>query len=164
VTAEREVPDGGAVRSDRIGLLPARQASRRANPMGEPVREVRVRTPTGKLLRILTNDLEAPAADIADLYKKRWQIELFFRWVKQTLRIRHLIATSENAVRIQIAVALSAFLLLRLAHADQRAVQSPLAFARLVRANLMHRRPIDRLIGPQRPQTPNPNQMVLKWT
>ena len=68
---------------------------------------------SGKALRIVTNDLDAPADEIAYLYKQRWQIELFFRWVKQTLRITHFLGTSENAVRIQIAVALIAFLLLR---------------------------------------------------
>ena len=75
---------------------------------------------TGKLLRIVTNDLDAPAEEIADLYKQRWQIELFFRWVKQTLRIRRFIGVSENAVRIQIAVALIAFLILRLAQARSK--------------------------------------------
>ena len=69
---------------------------------------------TGKVLRIFTNDLTASAQEIADLYKRRWAIELFFRWIKQTLKISHFLGTSENAVRIQIAVALIAFLLLRL--------------------------------------------------
>ena len=82
-------------------------------------------------------------------YKRRWAIKLFFRWVKQTLKIRHFLGTSENAVRIQIAVALIAFLL---AQASQETVHSPLAFARLVRANLMHRRRIDRLLEPEPPQ------------
>jgi IS4 transposase len=61
----------------------------------------------------------APAAAIAELYKRRWAIELFFRWVKQTLKIRRFLGTSENAVRIQIAVALIPFLLLRLAQPAQ---------------------------------------------
>ena len=121
-----------------------------------------MKTETGKVLRILCNDLDASAQEIADLYKRRWAIELFFRWVKQTLRIRHLIGTSENAVRIQIAVALIAYLLLRLAHAAQKAVESPLAFTRLVRANLMHRKRIDRLIGPNQKQPENQNQMALQ--
>jgi IS4 transposase len=128
--------------------LPARLAGSRANPFQEPVREVRVRIESGKVLRILSNDLNAPASEIADLYKRRWQIELFFRWIKQTLKIKHFLGTSENAVRIQIAIALIAYLLLRLAHAAQRAVASLLAFTRLVRANLMHRRPIDALLEP----------------
>jgi IS4 transposase len=49
--------------------------------MQDPVREVRVVTDTGKVLRILSNDLDAPAQEIADLYRRRWAIELFFRWV-----------------------------------------------------------------------------------
>ncbi len=164
VKAEMEVPkDAANILSDRIGLLPQRQAKNRKNPFRDPVREVRVEIETGKVLRILCNDLDASAQEIADLYKRRWAIELFFRWVKQTLKIRHFLGHSENAVRIQIAVALIAFLLLRMAQAAQKAVQSPLAFARLVRANLMHRRRIDRLIGDDPKPRIDPNQMVLQW-
>ena len=159
---ELSVPQGGDVLSDRIGFLPARQAKSRRNPMPHAVREVRVMTDTGKELRILSNDLDAPAQEIADLYKRRWAIELFFRWVKQTLKITHFVGTSENAVRIQIAVALIAFLLLRLAQAAQKIVQSPLAFARLVRANLMHRRPIGCLLKPEPPSRSSSNQLVLQ--
>ena len=116
---------------------------------------------TGKMLRIVTNDLDASAQEIADLYKQRWQIELFFRWIKQTLRIKHFIGISENAVRIQIAVALIGYLILRLAQAAQKTVRSPLQFARLVRANLMHRRSIDRLLEPLQPIQISPNQLRL---
>jgi hypothetical protein len=164
VTAELAVPSGSTILSDRIGYLPQRQARNRRNPVGDPVREVRIKTETGKILRLFCNDLDTPAQEIADLYRRRWAIELFFRWVKQTLRIRHFLGTSENAVRIQIAVALIAFLLLRLAQGAQRQVQSPLAFARLVRANLMHRRRIDRLIGhPLEPSPADLKQMALQW-
>ena len=153
VEEERAVPpasaEGGVILSDRVGRLPERQASRRKNPFQAKVREVRVRIETGTVLRILSNDLEATAQEIADLYKRRWAIELFFRWVKQTLKIRHFVGNSENAVRIQITVALIAFVLLRLAQATQDAIKSPLTFARLVRANLMHRRPIDQLLPPE---------------
>ncbi|MGY8639307.1 IS4 family transposase [Bradyrhizobium sp. 14AA] len=146
----RELPlaPGSNILSDRIGFLPARQAKSRRNPMQDAVREVRVTTETGKVLRLLSNDLDASAEEIADLYRRRWAIELFFRWVKQTLKINRFVGTSENAVRIQIAVALIAFLLLRLAQATQQAVRSPLVFARLVRANLMQRRRIDSLLQP----------------
>jgi IS4 transposase len=149
VVKELEVAAGSNILSDRIGFLPVRQAKSRCNPMQDAVREVRVMTETGKVLRILSNDLDASAEDIAGLYRRRWAIELFFRWVKQTLKITRFIGTSENAVRIQIAVALIAFLLLRLAQAAQKAVRSPLVFARLVRANLMHRRSIQNLIEPK---------------
>jgi Transposase DDE domain/Domain of unknown function (DUF4372) len=161
---EMTVPEGSAILSDRIGFLPARQMNNRHNPVQNAVREVRVQTDTGKILRILCNDLDASAQEIADLYKRRWAIELFFRWVKQTLRIRHFLGTSENAVRIQITTALIAFLLLRIAHAAQKSLPSPLAFARLVRSNLMHRRRIDCLLHPQSPANKNPLQMALQWT
>lgn len=162
--AELPVPKGSAILSDRVGYLPARLARSRQNPFQDPVREVRVTTDSGKVLRILSNDLDASAQEIADLYKRRWAIELFFRWVKQTLKITRFLGTSENAVRIQIAVALIAFLLLRLAQAAQTAVQSPLAFARLIRANLMHRRRIDRLLPSHLDPDVSTDQLALQWT
>jgi hypothetical protein len=161
--ADLAVPAGGPILSDRIGHLPARLCNNRRNPFADPVREVRVRIETGKVLRILSNDLDASAEEIAGLYKRRWAIELFFRWVKQTLKITRFLGRSENAVRIQIAVALIAFLLLRLAQAAQKTVQSPLAFARLIRANLMHRRRIDRMLQTDPPPPINPNQLALPW-
>ena len=150
------------IAGDHIGYLPDRLAASRKNPLQVPVREIRVVIETGKMLRIVTNDLDAPAEEIAELYKQRWQIELFFRWVKQVLRIRNFIGISENAVRIQIAVALIAFLILRMAQAAQKAVQSPLEFARLVRANLMHRRILDRLLEPLQRLSVCPNQLTLE--
>ncbi len=145
---ELSVATGSNILSDRIGFLPARQARSRRNPMQDAVREVRVATESGTVLRILSNDLDASAEEIADLYRRRWAIELFFRWVKQTLKITRFVGTSENAVRIQIAVALIAFLLLRLAQALQKAIPSPIVFSRLIRVNLMHRRSIDNLLKP----------------
>ena len=160
---EMPLAEGSNVLSDRIGFLPARQCNKRKNPMQDAVREIVVETETGKRLRILTNDLDAPAQEIADLYKRRWQIELFFRVMKQTLKITKFLGRSENAVRIQIAVALIAFLLLRLAQAAQHTINSPLVFARLIRANLMHRRRLDRLLEPEPPPDFNPLQMALQW-
>ncbi|EJC73875.1 hypothetical protein Rleg10DRAFT_2347, partial [Rhizobium leguminosarum bv. trifolii WSM2012] len=80
-----------------------------------------------------------------------------------TLKIRHFLGNSENAVRIQIAAALIAYLLLQMAKADQTTITSPLAFARLVRANLMHRRRIDRLLQPAGSPPHSPHQMSLQW-
>ena len=158
VTRTLPVEEGGAILSDRTGHLPIRLASNRRNPFHKEVREVRVRIDTGKVLRILTNDLDAPAQEIADLYKRRWAIELFFRWVKQTLKITRFLGTSENAVRIQIAVALIALLLLRLAQQLQETVKSPLMFLRLVRVNLMHRRSLDALLPPSGKAARTPGQ------
>jgi hypothetical protein len=163
VTAHNAVPKNTNILSDRIGLLPRRLAFSRRNPFADPVREVRVKIESGAILRILSNDLDAPAQLIAALYKRRWQIELFFRWIKQTLKIKHFLGRSENAVRVQIAVALIAFLILRLAHRAQNGVKSGLAFARLVRANLMHRRPLDGLARPEPPPIRCANQITFEF-
>ncbi len=163
VSESRPVAPGGPVLSDRIGTLPVRQACNRRNPCDTPMREIRVRIDTGTVLRILTNDLAASAEAIAALYKRRWAIELFFRWIKQTLRITRFLGTSENAIRVQIAVALIAFLLLRMAQRLQSAVASPLTFARLVKVNLMHFRRLDQLDRPphRAPETPGQGLLSL---
>ena len=157
------VPGTGNVIADQIGFLPERMARNRHNPIDHAVRLVSVLTDQGKVLRILSNDLDAPAQEIADLYKRRWAIELFFRWVKQTLRIRTFLGQSENAVRIQVAVALIAYLLLRLAQATQTLVQSPLAFARLVRLHLMQFRRLDHLLRAPKPKPKCDRQQQWEW-
>jgi hypothetical protein len=164
VVETRGVPASGPILSDRIGSLPPRQANSRKNPFQALVREIRVRIETGKILRILTNDLTASAREIADLYKRRWAVELFFRWVKQNLKIRKFLGTSENAVRIQIIVALIAFLLLKLVYAAIKPTYSFLIFTRLVQGSLMQHRRIDRLIPDlgQDHGPPNP-QLSLRW-
>jgi IS4 transposase len=151
ILAERCVPSGGKVRVDRLVAIDARLKSARGarHPLsGIPLREIVVVTDDGRTLRLVTNDLDAPATEVAALYKARWQIELFFRWIKQHLRITRFLGTSENSVRIQIAVALIVFLVLRMAAEASRTPVSLLTFARLVRANLMQRRPLEDLHKP----------------
>jgi len=107
---ERAVARDGNVTRDRIVMLPGRLQYQRRHRLGEkPVREVHVVIDTGKTLRLVTNDLTSPAEAIAELYKTRWDVELFFKWIKQTLKIRKFLGTSENAVCVQIAVALIAY-------------------------------------------------------
>jgi transposase len=66
---------------------------------------------TGKTLVFLTNQTGLPAETICDLYKSRWQVELFFKWIKQHLRIKRFYGTSENAVTTQIWIAVSVYVL-----------------------------------------------------
>jgi transposase len=76
------------------------------------LRRVRFRDPkTGKTLVFLTNQTALPALTICDLYKSRWQVELFFKWIKQHLRIKQFYGTSENAVKTQIWIAVSVYVL-----------------------------------------------------
>jgi len=161
---EMPLPPGTTVLSDRIGFLPARQAMNRKNPMQDAVREIVVKTEAGETLRLLTNDLDAPAQEIADLYKRRWQIELFFRLMKQTFRITKFVGRSENAVRIQIAVALIAFLLLRALQQISKDAYGFLELVRLVRANLMHRKDSTRLRNPPPPPPLDSRQLQLSLT
>jgi IS4 transposase len=157
------VEPGTGILSDSIGFLPGRQAKSRKNPMQGAVREIVVTLETGGTLRILSNDLDAPAKEIADLYKRRWQIELFFRVMKQTLKITHFIGRSENAVRIQIAVALIAFLLLRILNKMSQEKLTLLETTRLVRINLMHRKDFTRLKQLHKPPPPDSRQITLNW-
>lgn len=163
VNTELSVPEGTDILTDRIGHLPQRMNRSRQNPCSDPVREITVRITTGKVIRLVTNDLDAPAQQIAELYKQRWQIELFFKWIKQNLRIKHFLGTSENAVRIQLFIALIAFLILRLAHRAQRAVKRPVTFARLVALNLMHKRPLNDLGATHHPPPIDLRQTIMRF-
>ncbi len=81
------------------------------------LREITVARPDKDTpLILITNKLDTPATEIAALYKKRWDIELLFKWLKQNLKIKKFLGTSENAVRAQIVAAMIAFLLLKLFH------------------------------------------------
>ena len=66
---------------------------------------------TGTIIQILTNNWALGASTISRIYKERWQIEIFFRWIKQNLRIKSFYGTSENAVRTQIWVAITVYVL-----------------------------------------------------
>jgi hypothetical protein len=79
----------------------------------EHLRRIRFKdTETGKTLIFLTNNMSLPALTISSLYKSRWQIELFFKWIKQHLRIKRFYGTSENAVKTQIWIAVSTYVLI----------------------------------------------------
>jgi len=76
------------------------------------LRRIRYRDPeSGKTLVFLTNQFALPALTICGLYRCRWQVELFFKWIKQHLRIKRFYGTSENAVRTQIWIAISVYVL-----------------------------------------------------
>ena len=162
--ADRTVAPGSGILSDRIGRLPKRIGGGRRNPFVDRVREIKVSSERSGRLRLVTNDLTAPAEEIAGLYKERWEIELFFKWIKQNLKLRHFVGRGENAVKTQLYVALIAFLVLRLAHEAQKAVARPQAFARLVRCTLMHRRSILELTEPPNPPPRDTQQISLQLT
>ena len=162
---EKHLPPGGPILADRFGTLPKRPAHNRRNPMDCEMREVVVRIDTGKVIRVLTNDLTSSAETIADLYKRRWAIELHFRWIKQALKIRKFLGTSDNAVRTQVYIALIVYLLLHLAHAVEKVSLPVLEFTRLMRTHLMSRRDIRALDRPNDPPPrPDIGQYGLDWS
>lgn len=77
----------------------------------ERLRRIRYRDPEGRRLVFLTNHFELPAFTVCELYRCRWQVELFFKWIKQHLRIKRFFGTSENAVKTQVWIAVATYVL-----------------------------------------------------
>jgi hypothetical protein len=77
----------------------------------ETLRRIRFKTDEGKTLVFLTNNFALPVLTITELYRCRWQVELFFKWIKQHLRIKSFFGTSENAVKTQVWIAVSIYVL-----------------------------------------------------
>jgi len=163
VQQELHVAEGGVLK-DQLIRLSSVKAKKECPVM---LRRIRFkRKENGKELTFITNDLKRSASEIADLYKERWQIELFFKWIKQNLKIKRFIGTSENAVTIQIIIAMIAYLLLKIANRVMPSKNSLQQLARLLSVNLMQRRNIAELLGnsvppPKRKSRINPRQLVL---
>src|SRR5579863_152629 len=138
--------DGFRILDDHDVALVSKGHSRPRLAM--PLRRIRVRRDKGGVMTLITNDLSKSAIEIAALYKRRWKIELLFRWIKQHLRIRKFIGTNDNAIRLQILAAMIAYLLLRIA-ARLNSLRIPaLRLAELVCQFLFARRPIAKIDKP----------------
>jgi len=116
---------------------------------------------TGKELRFVTNADHLDAKTIADLYKERWQIELFFKWIKQNLRVKTFLGTSKNAVLTQIWIALCVYLLLAFLKFKAKIVLSMQQMLRLLQLNLFERRDLLALFKPPDPQLVEYRQFSL---
>ena len=165
LTAAQKQGDGFTVIDDtEIQLIYGRGSN---SNLDLPVRRIRVKRENGGRITLVTNDLNRSAAEIAKLYKTRWQIELLFRWIKQHLNLKTFLGRSENAVKIQLYAAMIAYLLLRLAARASRSKHDALRFAELVGATLFIRKSIARIdkppeVNPSKPKPiPPSNQMDL---
>ena len=108
-----------------------------------PLRRIRYTDPdTGKQLVFLTNDFTLPALTIAQLYKARWQVELFFKWIKQHLRIKAFYGTSANAVKIQVWVAISVYVLVAIVKKRLGLSQSLYTILQVLSVTLFEKVPI----------------------
>jgi IS4 transposase len=113
------------------------------------LRRVRfVREEDQKELVFITNDLSRSAVEIAALYKQRWEIELFFKWIKQNLKIKRFISQNRNGVMIQVLVALISYLLLKLTQLTHLSKQTLYQICLIIGVNLMERRDIMELLNP----------------
>lgn len=150
----REAWTGGPILADQVIRLssPKGQAS-----YPEPLRRVHYRDPeTGKEYVFLTNRLDLSALEVAELYRRRWQVELFFKWIKQNLKIKAFYGTSKNAVLIQIWTALIAYLLLVWVKFKTKAGWGLLELSRLAQTMLLERMNLRDLLGLRPPDSRQP--------
>jgi putative transposase len=107
---------------------------------------------SGKHYIFLTNNFKLAAKTIADIYKARWDVELFFKWIKQNLKIKSFVGTSKNAVLTQIWIAMCAYLLLCLIKFQSKIKKSLQQMLRLLQLNLFEKRDLMALLRGESPQ------------
>lgn len=146
IESERPIPAeaNGVVLQDQIVRLKHRHPGGRANHYTKPLRCVIIARPEKATPLVLaTNDMGSTALEIAQRYKERWGIELFFKWVKQHLKIKKFLGRSENAVRIQVLTALISYLLVALYKQRHALTSSLWECLTLIRATLFQRAEIE---------------------
>ena len=119
---------------------------------------------TGKTLTFLSNNFMIPALTIADLYRSRWQIELFFKWVKQNLRIKAFYGTSENAVKTQIWIAVAVYVLIAILKKRLKLDASMHTILQVLSVTMFEKMPLEQALGESLIPThdcPNHNQLKL---
>ena len=107
---------------------------------------------TDIVYQFVTNALDLPAQTVADLYKERWQIELFFKWIKQNLKVKSFLGTSMNAVKTQLWIALCAYLVLSFLKFQSKIGASLQRMLRILQLNLFERRDLTELFNPPTPE------------
>ena len=131
----------------------------------EHLRRVKFKDPeSGKTLVFLTNNMTLPPLTIAALYKSRWQVELFFKWIKQHLRIKRFLATSENAVKTQIWCAVSTYVLIAIVKKELHLDASLYTCLQILSVSIFEKSQLSCALQPDRSQiTPPPidNQLIL---
>jgi IS4 transposase len=131
----------------------------------EHLRRIRFKDPeSGKTLVFLTNNTSLPALTIAALYKSRWQVELFFKWIKQHLRIKRFLGTSENAVKTQIWCAVSTYVLIAIVKKELHLDASLYTCLQILSVSVFEKTEVSCALQPDRSQfelPPTANQLIL---
>jgi hypothetical protein len=158
----RPVDRSTGVRSDHIVWLALEKS---AAHYPDRLRRVTYRDPEdGKVLVFLTNNFGLPAPTIAQLYKCRWRVELFFKWVKQNLRIKHFFGTSANAVKTQVWIAICVYVLAAIVRKELRLEHSLSQILQILSVNIFDQVPLAELVaktGFQDETTETRNQLML---
>jgi len=159
VVERRPVAPGSNVTSDQTIEYTGKSVQGKNLPA---VRRIGYRDPeTNKHYVFITNQFKWSAQTIADIYKQRWQVELFFKWIKQNLKIKAFLGTSKNAVMTQIMAALCMYLLLAYLKFQSRIGKSLQQITRLLQLNLFIRRPLLELLQPVQQPPPSDSQLRL---
>ncbi len=130
----------------------------------QKMRIIKYKDETGKILIFLTNNFHLTASDIAQLYKHRWKIELFFKWIKQHLKIKSFWGQSENAVKTQVWIAVTVYVLVAIAKKKFMLTQSLYEILQIFSISIFEKMPINQLFQPTQIQyfkEQNSNQLVL---
>ena len=128
------------------------------------LRRIGYRDPeTGRHYVFLTTNFTLSAKTVADIYKSRWQVELFFKWIKQNLRIKSFVGTSRNAVMTQVWIALCVYLLLAYIKFANRLAWSMQEILRVLQMNLFDRRAILDVLAPSSDPPDDPGQLQLAF-
>ena len=131
----------------------------------EHLRRIRFKDPeSGKTLVFLTNNTSLPPLTIAALYKSRWQVELFFKWIKQHLRIKRFLGTSENAVKTQIWCAVSTYVLIAIVKKELHLNASLYTLLQILSVSVFEKTLISCALQPDTTRTTTPksgNQLIL---
>ena len=101
---------------------------------------------TGKIFNFLTNNFTIPALTVADLYRYRWQVELFFKWIKQHLRIKSFFGTSENAVKTQVWIAISVYVLIAIIKKRLKLKASLYTILQILSVTIFERMPLNQIV------------------
>lgn len=130
----------------------------------EPLRRIRFKTDEGKTLVFLSNNFELPALAITELYRCRWQVELFFKWIKQHLRIKAFFGTSENAVKTQVWIAVSVYVLVAIVRKRLGLDASLYETLQILSLTMFETTPLNQLLTlapPEAIPSNSPNQLNL---
>lgn len=162
VRKSRPVDKSTGLRCDQVIRLSSAKG-KRDYPQG--LRRISfIDTATGKRLVFLTNNFDLPAITIAIIYKNRWQIELFFKWIKQNLRIKAFYGTSENAVRTQIWIAICVYLKVACLNKVHGINESRSRILQVLSVNVFQKEPIHQLLrnyDTRDTQNDIPNQLIF---